>query len=91
VPIEAALANLLKIRHKVFAKDMVALFDEEYPSDGVEYSAHSIKFAKTYQDEPARCMSAIPCRMGPGLKYTVLLEKYLKSWHDDDRLLAVDW
>ena len=69
---------------------MVALFDEEYPSDGVEYSALSITFTKSCQVEPAWCMSAIPCRMGPSLKYTVLLEKYLKSWHDDDRLLAVD-
>jgi hypothetical protein len=49
----------------------------------------ALEYAESHQGEIYRCMSVIPCKLGCGLKYTVPLEKYLKSWHDNDRLLAV--
>jgi hypothetical protein len=89
------LVNITNTIHKMFTEGC------DYPSVwrislcGVEYSAQDVALVQVDHDECIRCMSMLPlqdCRWsGCGVGRTVLLEKYLKNWHDDDRLLAVGW
>jgi hypothetical protein len=67
----------------------------EHPSGGVKYSSPGAGFGRRTRMNASTAgqRSRIKeCRWrGCGLVCTVFLEKYLKYWHDDDRLLAVGW